>query len=868
MERLLEREAPLETLGGAVRDAAAGRGSLVLVGGEAGIGKTSLVRALRERVADEVAFLVGACEPLSVPAPLAPLRELADAAGAGDLTGLDGADRLVLARALLEALAARAPAVAVIEDAHWADPTTLDVVRLLARRIEQEGIALLMTYRDDEVAANPELRQLLGDLATSPAARRLALKPLSESAIGELAAPSGLDPQRLSRITGGNPFLVVETIAAGDHLPGTVRDAALARAGRLSESARRVVDAAAVIGQRVPPALLEAVAPGSAADVEEALARGVLVADADVLGFRHELMREAIETSIPPPRQAGLHARVLEALLKQPGAGSDNARLAHHAERAGMVADACGYAARAMADAQRLGALREVSLQAERALRLGVGLDPAERFHLLVQRARAMNFVDTRLEEALAPAEEAIALAREMQDPAREGRALMTLAYPLWSLDRVAEARAAAMQAVELLERTDDLEGLARAQSTLIRMEATAFDPERAIELGPRALELAAEAGLEEIRIDAAISVALARGHRGEPEALHALGEALRAARRAALPIQTIRTYVNLVYVGVALRRHVFVDEITREALAVCDEHQSTIPRNAIELYRARSRIDRGRLQEALAFVSRTDLDWAAEKLHARATAALLRARLGEPEDPGALEDAWEGMQRVPEGSRHCALRVMLVEAAWLTGDHAVAQAHLREARDSPATRRFARPASDLALWAAREGIELAPPENAPEAVLLELDGDWRGAIRAWKELEAPFEAALAALRGSDRAAAGALAELKRLGAAGTARAFTRERAALGARTPRGPRRSTLAHPAGLTRREQEVLDMLATGATNPAIAAGLHLSERTVAHHVSAVLGKLGASNRLAAVEQARARGLLAQDRHTRAEK
>jgi DNA-binding CsgD family transcriptional regulator len=867
MERLLEREAPLETLGGAVRDAAAGRGALVLVGGEAGIGKTSLVRALRERIPDDVAFLMGACEPLSVPAPLAPLRELADAAGAGDLTGLDGADRLVLARALLEALAARAPAVAVIEDAHWADPTTLDVVRLLARRIEQQRIAMLMTYRDDEVAANPDLRQLLGDLATNPVTRRLALGPLSESAISELAGSSGLDPQRLSRITGGNPFLLVETIAAGDRLPATVRDAALARAGRLSEPARRVIDAAAVIGQRVPPALLEAAAPDSAPAVEEALARGVLVADADVLGFRHELMREAIETSIPPPRLAELHARVLEALERQPG-DSDNARLAHHAERAGMLAEACGYAARAMADAQRVGALREVSLQAERALRLGVGLEPAERFHLLVQRARAMNFADTRLEEALAPAEEAIALARGMRDPAREGRALMTLAYPLWSLDRVAEARAAAMQAVELLEQTDDLEGLARAQSTLIRIEATAFDPERAIELGPRALELAAEAGLEETRIDVAISVALARGHRGEPEALEALGEALRAARSAALPIQTIRTYVNLVYLGVALRRHAFVDEITREALAVCDEYQSTIPRNAMELYRARNRIDRGRFEEALEFVSRTDLDWAGEKLHARATAALLRARLGEPEDAGVFEDAWEWMQRMPEGSRHCALRVMLVEAAWLRGDHALAQAHLREARDSPAARRFARPAGDLAVWAARLGVDFAPPENATEAVTLELEGDWRGAIRSWKELDAPYEAALAALRGSDRAAAGALAELKRLGAAGAARAFTRERAALGARTPRGPRRSTLAHPAGLTRREQEVLDMLATGATNPAIAAGLHLSERTVAHHVSAVLAKLGAPTRMAAVEQARARGLLAQDRHTRAEK
>jgi DNA-binding NarL/FixJ family response regulator len=142
-----------------------------------------------------------------------------------------------------------------------------------------------------------------------------------------------------------------------------------------------------------------------------------------------------------------------------------------------------------------------------------------------------------------------------------------------------------------------------------------------------------------------------------------------------------------------------------------------------------------------------------------------------------------------------------------------------------------------------------------------ELEGDWRGAIRAWRDLDAPYESALAALPGDDGAARQALGALHKLGASAAIRAFTRERAALGARTMRGPRRSTLADPAGLTRREREVLDQLATGATNPAIAAALHLSERTVAHHVSAILRKLGAATRLAAVQQARTRGLLSQD-------
>src|SRR5579862_2583562 len=136
MAELLERDRELDALGALVAGLAEGGGCTVLVAGEAGVGKTSLIRALRDRSGGDSAFLIGACEPLSVPVPLGPLRELAEAAGGEDPVAADGGDPLAVARHGFEALAARAPAVAVIEDAHWADPTTLDVIRLLARRVE------------------------------------------------------------------------------------------------------------------------------------------------------------------------------------------------------------------------------------------------------------------------------------------------------------------------------------------------------------------------------------------------------------------------------------------------------------------------------------------------------------------------------------------------------------------------------------------------------------------------------------------------------------------------------------------------------------------------------------------------------------
>jgi DNA-binding NarL/FixJ family response regulator len=160
-----------------------------------------------------------------------------------------------------------------------------------------------------------------------------------------------------------------------------------------------------------------------------------------------------------------------------------------------------------------------------------------------------------------------------------------------------------------------------------------------------------------------------------------------------------------------------------------------------------------------------------------------------------------------------------------------------------------------------RCGDPVAAPPRAPAPALLELAGDWRGAARGWQALGAPYEAALATLAGDQRAAREAAAALQRLGAPAAARALARERAARGQSAPRGPRRSTLADTAGLTRREREILGHVASGTTNRGIATALHLSERTVGHHVSAVLRKLDVPTRTAAVSEARRRGLLPQD-------
>jgi len=280
---LLERDRQLEALDGWLREAATGQGRVALVGGEAGVGKTALVGRFREVARGRARVLVGACDALSTPRPLGPLLDIAASTG-GELDRLMSQDAprdRIFRAALAELGAGLTPTVAVIEDAHWADEATLDLLRFLGRRLEAVRALLIVTYRDDEVGPRHPLRLLFGDLATTASIRRLGLAPLSEAGIRTLALGSGLDPILLHRLTGGNPFFATEaladkTVASG--IPATVADAVLARASRLPPPAREALDAAAVIGSPIAPDLLATVAGAAAEAIEACVAGGMLVA--------------------------------------------------------------------------------------------------------------------------------------------------------------------------------------------------------------------------------------------------------------------------------------------------------------------------------------------------------------------------------------------------------------------------------------------------------------------------------------------------------------------------------------------------------------------------------------------------------------
>jgi predicted ATPase len=364
--RLIERESQLAALHQYANEASRGKGRLVLISGEAGVGKSVLLEEFAEKLS-EARWLWAGCDGLFTPAALGPLVDIANQID-GELLRLCRAEakRDQLYGALLRQLSdLQTFTVVAIEDVHWADEATLDLLTYLGRRIQHLHVLLLVTYRDDGLLANNPLRLTLGALASQRATRRLSLPTLSAGGVATLAQGTGIDAAEINRLTAGNPFFVTEVLQTGsDALPTSIRDAVLARTRTLSAAAREALDVAVLIGSRMQSRLLVSLMDDPLV-VDELISHGLLIKDGDDLRFSHEIARVAIEAAVPPYRKAAIHTKIIDALLS---AGcNDDARLAFHAEGAGNAELVLAYAPRAGRRAAALSARREAAAQYERA---------------------------------------------------------------------------------------------------------------------------------------------------------------------------------------------------------------------------------------------------------------------------------------------------------------------------------------------------------------------------------------------------------------------------------------------------------------------------------------------------------------------
>jgi DNA-binding CsgD family transcriptional regulator/tetratricopeptide (TPR) repeat protein len=713
---------------------------------------------------------------------------------------------------------------------------------------------VIASYRNDELSPDHPLRRVLGELATSRSVRRLELLPLSPVAVAELAVDSPFDPTELHERTGGNPFFVVEVLAAAEEtIPATVRDAVLGRASRLAPEARTLLDAVSVVPQRVELWLLEALTGAPLSPLDECVGAGMLVADASGVGFRHELARLAIEESLPPHRRVDLNRRALAALATPPSGDADIARLAHHAEAAEDADAVLRFAPAAGHRAAALGAHREAAAQYAQALRFGPSLSLAERADLLERRSRSCYITD-QIDEAIGALEEAVSCQRGLGNRIGEGEALRQLSEIVWCPGRSADSDRLAREAVALLEQLPPGPALARAYVNLGETCMRNCMTEEGLIWGRRAFDLAEQIGETETLM----------------RALFVAGWVDEDKRREGLELarqQGFDDYVGMAAIGLAaeaLRTQRFdeAERILADSLTFCGERG--LERNRLYLLDLLARLELVRdrwteAAEAADLVLRTPKISVLPRICALATLGRLRARRGDPDATALLDEALALATPTETLLNRGPVAIARAEAALLAGDIERLAAETQPVFDETVKRGDSFVAGELAVWRRRAGIEEAPPPGLSKPRALELSGELEEAADLWTRLGCRYEAALAlAWADDDALILRALGDLQQLGALGAARRVTARLRKRGVRgVPRGPRPTTRENPAGLTARELEVLRLLVDGETNPAIAGRLYLSPRTVDHHVSSLLRKLGARTRGEAAVEARRLGL-----------
>lgn len=866
---LLERSEQLVALRARLAEVISERlGRLVLVAGEAGSGKTVLLREFCGGLTGSVRVLRAGCDPLFTPRPLGPLLDLAEVTG-GELAALARSQARApdMLAGLLSVLKSAGPAVLVLDDMHWADEASLDVVRMLARRLDQVPVLLVLSYRDDQLDRSHPFRVVLGDLPKGDLVTRVRVDGLSRRAVAALVladGQSGVDAAELHERTGGNPFFVTEVLAAGNKLiPATVRDAVLARAATLSPQALGLLDIVAALPGRAEAWLVAELAPGSAESLDECVGAGMLTVDGEWVAFRHEIARQAVAEAVPPRRKEAVHRAILAALASPAAGAPDLARLAHHAEEAGDGDAVLRYAPIAAEQAAAAGAHREAAGELARALRFAGPLRPAARADLL-ERFAAEAYHTGQGQAATSALQEALVIhsSEAGSDLIRQGRVLTALGKHHGINGRFAECKAAHERAVGLLEQVTPGPDLARAYAAMATTYAL-IDEGQALRWGARAIALADETGCQEALIYALNTVGTIQWRNGQAEGAANLERSRELAELAGDESGVGRAYLHLAMVAVDRREWLLADQYTDTAIGFCAKRGLDSWVWWLTEFQAESALAKGHWTTAAELASRV-LDVLPDGLgHVRATALTVLARARARSGGGAY---WPPLDQAAEIVRVISLPQSLAqvaaaraEVAWL--DEAPAE-RIREETDLVHGAGF-QPGSafagETACWRWRAGLPAGDPALLAEPFRLELTGDAEGAARWWRDRQCDYEAALALLSSPDPGLLRrALSEFTRLDA-GPAAAITAKRLrALGERgVPRGPRPATAANPARLTSREAEVLALLARGQSNAEIAATLVVSVRTVDHHVAAVFRKLAVRSRADARDKAVRLGL-----------
>lgn len=861
---LVERDEFMTSLQAHFENVVGGEGHCILLSGEAGIGKTALVKAFCKKQAGNCTIYQGACDGLFTPRPLAPLYDILWQVSKERWPFPPyNEERSVLFASLLQELSVKkGKFLMVFEDIHWADEGTLDFIRFFVRRIYQLPCLFILTYRNDEIYSGHSLRNVLGQLPPD-SFTKMVLTPLSKQAVMEMATKKGYSGEDVYSISEGNPFYVNEILASySPGVPDNIKDAILCVYESQAEGTKNAWQIFSVIPEGLEVERFAKIKSSWFDAMDHCFAMSVLVVQKNKVVFKHELYRRTIEESLSPNRRIELNKMVLKLFLDSLEENGEIERIIHYAKNANEKQLVGRYAPEAARKAASAGAHKEAAKLFLTAIDYFEGSDAgllAEFYEAYAHEC----YLSNQLKEAIHFTEKLLSHRKATADTEKTADCLRYLSWLCWFDGKGKLAEEFAGQAFELLNDRQLSRSKAMAFSNKLHLKIQKDELNECIQLGEKELEMANELNDKEL-ISCALNnwgTAQLFVPRLRQNGMALLQQSLDLALGHAYHEQVALVYINLGNSLVRMKEYAEARKILGTGVRYCEERDLNCWTAYFLSLKARMELETGNWGEAWNIADnllRNEHQPAITKITPLIIAGRLKMRKGED----ALELLMEAKDlsfKTMELQRILPSLVGLLEYEWLSSQPVIEKNEFETTNLLLQRGGIEQEKKEFDYWMRKSGRNASSMEPAGEAYDCSSVAKALKASDFWEKSGCPFEQALFLFEAGDEDKRKAMAMMQDLGATTVHEKFKQEMRNLGIRNiPRGLRSSTRSNAAFLTGREMDVLQLLKEDLQNKEIAAQLYISAKTVDHHISSILFKLEATTRSKAVSSALRRGIL----------
>jgi ATP/maltotriose-dependent transcriptional regulator MalT len=862
---LIERDGFLSTLETMFESVTEGEGHCILLSGEAGIGKTSLIKSFHKEKKDSCKIYQGTCDALFTPRPLAPIYDIIwQIQNDTQEKELQNVDRSLLFNQLFNGLEQqKKPVIIIIEDIHWADEATLDFIKFFARRISRIHCLFILSYRDNEILDNHPLRNVLGQLP-SDSLTRLQLQPLSRHAVEKMAEERGYKGEDVFSISGGNPFYVTEILASySPGVPENIKDAILSVYHKQGQGTKNAWEICSVIPEGLEINRFGKIKSSWDEGMDHCFALQIVIIKKNRVVFKHELYRRTIEGSLSPFKRIALNKTMLDLFLDSFEAEGEIERIVHYAKNANENKLVVKYAPIAARQAACVGAHIEASKLFLTAIEYSDGNDEDQMVELYQSYAYEC-YLTNQTKDAIIYQGKAQKIWQKKNEVERAGHSLSFLSRLWWFDGNRQEAEKYGKQAIEILASQPASKAKAMAYSNMSQLKMLSDETAECIEWGNKAIEMAKEIKDDEILCHAMnnVGTVLWKTNFSNESGKNMLFTSLDTALKNSFHEHAARSYSNIASIYLLYKEYELAKQVLEVGLNYCEERNLDASKNYKLYAKAKMFFETGDWRQASLILENLLLNpsqLGSVKTTALSLQAIIKIRKGEEDALDCLNEAKLLAMKTKEHGRIIPVMIAELEYEWLTGKQRLTEEELKLSIELVQKVDNNVINNEYAFWLKKVRNQDIVLSRLYEPYKRLKEGKVRSSAAFWEALGCPFEKAFALYTGNEDDMKNALLIFQQIGADAVYEKIKMEMRAVGIKKiPRGLRESTKTNPAQLTNRELDVLHLLQKGSQNKEIAGTLFISPKTADHHISNILFKLDVKSRAMAVAEAVRLGIL----------